>query len=218
MNSRIENQKNPGIRRRRVGAAAGGLVRGLFLLLVLSLVVFFLARACPGDPLRSWYGDGVDRLSAAQKEAMRRNLGLDRSLWVQYGLWLRNLFQGSLGISLKYKRPVTSVLGSVAGNTAILGLLAYVMTFLPAFRIGSSCALKEGSRKDRWLSRTAVVTGNIPSFFLGLLLILFFAVKIRLFPTGGAYSYGMAHSLPDRIWHLVLPCAVLVLEHVATTA
>lgn len=214
MNSRIENRKNPGIRRSRVGAVAGGLVRGLFLLLVLSLVVFFLARACPGDPLRSWYGDGVDRLSAAQKEAMRRNLGLDRSLWVQYGLWLRNLFQGSLGISLKYKRPVTAVLGSVAGNTAILGLLAYVMTFLPAFRIGSSCALKEGSRKDRRLSRTAVVTGNIPSFFLGLLLILFFAVKIRLFPTGGAYSYGMAHSLPDRIWHLVLPCAVLVLEHV----
>ena len=82
MNSRIENQKNPGIRRSRVGAAAGGLVRGLFLLLVLSLVVFFLARACPGDPLRSWYGDGVDRLSAAQKEAMRRNLGLDRSLGV----------------------------------------------------------------------------------------------------------------------------------------
>lgn len=214
MNSRIENQKNPGIRRSRIGAAAGGLVRGLFLLLVLSLVVFFLARACPGDPLRSWYGDGVDRLSAAQKEAMRRNLGLDRSLWVQYGLWLRNLFQGNLGISLKYKRPVTAVLGSVAGNTAILGLLAYVMTFLPAFRIGSSCALKEGSRKDRRLSRIAVVTGNIPSFFLGLLLILFFAVKIRLFPSGGAYSYGMAHSLPDRIWHLVLPCAVLVLEHV----
>ena len=109
---------------------------------------------------------------------------------------------------------MTAVLGSVAGNTAILGLLAYVMTFLPAFRIGSSCALKEDSRKDRRLSRIAVVTGNIPSFFLGLLLILFFAVKIRLFPTGGAYSYGMAHSLPDRIWHLVLPCAVLVLEHV----
>ena len=113
-----------------MGAVAGGLVRGLFLLLVLSLVVFFLSRACPGDPLRSWYGDGVDRLSAAQKAAMRRNLGLDRSLWVQYGLWLRNLFQGSLGISLKYKRPVTAVLGSVAGNTAILGISAYLLTFL----------------------------------------------------------------------------------------
>lgn len=192
---------------RRIVTVAG-------LLLILSLLVFLLARACPGDPLRSWYGDGVDRMNEGQKAAMRHSLGLDQPVLVQYGIWLRNLMHGNLGISLKYKQPVTVVIGNTIGNTVLLGFIAYVVTFLLAFRMGESCVLQEGSRKDRGLQRLGVVTGNIPSFFLALVLILFFAVQIPLFPTGGAYSYGMQGNLMNRIWHLVLPCAVLVLGHV----
>ncbi len=184
------------------------------MMLILSLVVFLLARACPGDPLRSWYGEVVDRMSEVQKKAMRHSLGLDQPVLTQYGIWLRNLIHGNLGISLKYKQPVTTVMGNCLGNTVVLGLISYLVTFLLAFRWGESCVLREGSRRDRWLQRLGVVTGNIPSFFLGLVLILLFAVKIPLFPTGGAYSYGMQGNFADRAWHLVLPCAVLVLGHV----
>lgn len=184
------------------------------MLLILSLVVFLLARACPGDPLRSWYGDGVDRMSEVQKKTMRHSLGLDQPVLNQYGIWLWNLLHGNLGISLKYKQPVTAVIGNCLGNTLVLGLISYLATFLLAFRWGESCVLQEGSHRDRWLQRLGVVTGNIPSFFLGLVLILIFAVQIPLFPTGGAYSYGMQGNLANRIWHLVLPCGVLVLGHV----
>lgn len=152
-------------------------------------------------------------MNEAQKNAMRHNLGLDQSVLVQYGAWLRELLHGNLGISLKYKRPVTAVITGYIGNTAVLGILSYVLTFLLAFRMGENCALHEGTRRDRFLTGIGVVTGNIPSFFIALLMILLFAVKLPFFPTSGAYSYGMAGSIPNRLWHLVLPTAVMVLGH-----
>ncbi len=190
------------------------LLRLLGMLLLLSLLVFLMARLSPGDPLRSWYGDGVERMSAAEKAAMSHKLGLDRSLPVQYGIWLRGVLTGDLGISLRYKQPVTTVIGNVLLNTVALGVLSYVLTFLIAFRMGQKSALSEGSLRDRWLTRWSITVGSIPSFFLALLLILILAVQLPLFPTGGAYSYGMKYSLPDRLWHLVLPTAVIVLGHV----
>ena len=190
------------------------LLRLLGMLLLLSLLVFLMARLSPGDPLRSWYGDGVERMSAAEEAAMSHKLGLDRSLPVQYGIWLRGVLTGDLGISLRYKQPVTTVIGNVLLNTVALGVLSYVLTFLIAFRMGQKSALSEGSLRDRWLTRWSITVGSIPSFFLALLLILILAVQLPLFPTGGAYSYGMKYSLPDRLWHLVLPTAVIVLGHV----
>ncbi len=190
------------------------LLRLLVMLFLLSLLVFLMARLSPGDPLRSWYGDGVERMSEAEKAAMAHKLGLDQSLPVQYAIWLRGTLTGDLGISLKYKKPVTTVMGNVLLNTVALGVLSYVLTFLIAFRMGQKCALSEGSLRDRWLTRWSITVGSIPSFFLALLLILIFAVQLPIFPTGGAYSYGMKYSLPDRLWHLVLPTAVIVLGHV----
>ncbi len=189
------------------------MIRLLLMLLVLSFLVFLMARLSPGDPLRSWYGDGVDRMSQAEKTAMSRKLGLNRSIPVQYGIWLRGVLSGDLGISLKYKQPVTTVMGNVFLNTAVLGVLSYGMTFLLAFRLGQKCALSEGSLRDRRLSRFGIISGSIPSFFVALLLILLFAVKLPLFPAGGAYSYGMRYNLPDRLWHLVLPATVIILGH-----
>lgn len=83
----------------------------LLILLLLSIIVFVLSRLCPGDPLRAWYGDGVDRMSVAEKTAARESLGLDKPLPVQYGKWLGDLAQGKLGLSYKYKRPVAEVIG-----------------------------------------------------------------------------------------------------------
>jgi peptide/nickel transport system permease protein len=190
------------------------LLRLLGMLLLLSLLVFLMARLSPGDPLRSWYGDGVERMSGAEKAVMSHKLGLDRSLPVQYGIWLRGALTGDLGISLRYKQPVTTVMGNVLLNTVALGVLSYVLTFLIAFRMGQKSALSEGSLRDRWLTRWSITVGSIPSFFLALLLILILAVQLPLFPTGGAYSYGLKYSLPDRLWHLVMPTAVIVLGHV----
>ena len=182
-------------------------------LIVLSMAVFVIARLCPGDPLRSYYGDGVEHMSEAQKEAARTKLGLNDSLIVQYQRWAENLFAGDLGLSYKYKLPVTEVIGRVWRNTLILGAASYVLTFGLAILLGCFCALKEDRLIDRAICRIGVVSSCIPSFFLALLLILFFAVELGVLPAGGAYSYGNSHSLPDRMLHLILPVTVMVLEH-----
>lgn len=185
----------------------------LLVLVVLSVIIFVLARLCPGDPLRAYYGDGLDRMSETQKELARDKLGLNDSLPVQYIRWVQELSQGDLGLSYKYKRPVTEVIKNVWVNTLALGGISYVLTFLFSILLGRFCALREGTLTDRILQRLGVISGSIPAFFLALLLILLFAVNLHIFPTGGAYSLGQSDNLADRIWHLVLPVTVMVLGH-----
>ena len=93
----------------------------LLMLLLLSVVVFVLARLAPGDPLRAYYGDGLERLSQAQQEAARERLGLNDSLAVQYLRWAEHALQGDWGISFQYKQPVTAVIGKMWQNTLLLG-------------------------------------------------------------------------------------------------
>ncbi len=185
----------------------------IILLVVLSMAVFVIARLCPGDPLRSYYGDGVEHMSEIQKEAAREKLGLNDSLLVQYQRWVENLFDGNLGLSYKYKQPVAEIIGRVWVNTLILGVTSYVLTFGLAILLGCFCALREDRRIDRIICRIGVISGSIPSFFMALLLILVFSVELGVLPVGGAYSYGNSGNAADRIWHLVLPVSVMVIEH-----
>ena len=116
----------------------------LLMLLLLSVVVFVLARLAPGDPLRAYYGDGLERLSQAQQEAARERLGLNDSLAVQYLRWAEHALQGDWGISFQYKQPVTAVIGKMWQNTLLLGGISFALTFWLAAVIGKFCALHEG--------------------------------------------------------------------------
>ena len=185
----------------------------LLVLVILSMVVFVIARLCPGDPLRAYYGDGIEHMSEADKDVARQRLGLNDSMVTQYGRWVSNLFDGDLGISYKYKQPVATVIGQFVGNTLALGGLAYILTFGLAIVIGLFCASREDSWLDRIICKIGVVSNCIPAFFLALVLVLIFAVNLKIFPTSGAYGIGNKDDIMDRLYHLVLPVAVLVLEH-----
>ncbi|MEA4921741.1 MAG: ABC transporter permease [Eubacteriaceae bacterium] len=185
----------------------------IIVLIVLSIVVFVIARLCPGDPLKSYYGDGVEHMSTEQKYAAREKLGLNESIPVQYVKWAGNALQGDWGISYKYKRPVTEVIGGAWQNTLLLGGLSFILTFVLAILLGMFCAMRENSRTDRIICKTGVISSSIPTFFLAILLILFFAVDLPVFPSGGAYSYGGSSNFFDRIYHLILPVTVMVLQH-----
>ena len=185
----------------------------LLMLLLLSVVVFVLARLAPGDPLRAYYGDGLERLSQAQQEAARERLGLNDSLAVQYLRWAEHALQGDWGISFQYKQPVTAVIGKMWQNTLLLGGISFALTFWLAAAIGKFCALHEGSVADRVICKIGTVSGCIPTFFLALLLILIFAVNLRVLPVGGAYDYGESSNALNRALHLILPTTVTVLEH-----
>lgn len=185
----------------------------LVVLLLLSVIVFVMARLCPGDPLKAYYGDGIERMSTEEREAAREKLGLNDAMVVQYQRWARQALTGDLGLSYQYKQPVSVVIEHFWLNTVVLGGTAFVLTFGLAIWLGMFCALREESRIDRIICRLGVVSSNIPAFFLALLLILIFAVNLRILPTGGAYSLGNSGNLLDRAYHLILPVTVLVLEH-----
>lgn len=182
-------------------------------MIILSIVVFYMARLAPGDPLKSYYGESVERMSEENKEAARERLGLNKPIYVQYAKWVQNAFEGDLGISFKYKKEVKNVIGSVYQNTLILGIVSYILTFFFAILLGIFCAIREDTWIDKIICKIGIITNCIPSFFVALVLILIFCINMKVVPTSGAYSIGKANDIIDRMRHMILPVTVMVLSH-----
>lgn len=180
---------------------------------LLSVAVFYISRLAPGDPLMSYYGERVEKMSEAEKEAAREKLGLNDPIPVQYLRWLENAAQGEFGISYKYKQAVTEVIGQRIGNTLILCGAGFVLIFLGALGLGMACAWREDSLLDRIVCKSGTLFSCIPEFWLALLLILVFSVLLPVLPSSGAYDIGHEDDLLSRLEHLVLPLSVVVLGH-----
>lgn len=181
--------------------------------LVLSMAVFTISRLAPGDPLVSYYGERVEKMSVAEKEAAREKLGLHDALPVQYIRWLSGALRGEFGISYQYKQNVLEVIRSRMGNTLILGGIGFLLIFVGALGVGLFCAWQEDRWPDRVLCKVGTVISCIPEFWLSLLLILVFSVELHWLPSSGAYDVGRKYDLGSRILHLILPMTVVVLEH-----
>ena len=182
-------------------------------LFVLSILVFYVARLAPGDPLIAYYGDRVERMSTGERQRVEKRLGLHDSITTQYVRWLEHALSGDFGISYKYKMPVKEVIESRVGNTLILGGIGFLLVFAGALLLGVFCAWHEGRWPDRLVCQVGTVTSAIPEFWLALLLILIFSVELRLLPSSGAYTIGGGDSIADRLRHLILPMAVVVINH-----
>lgn len=187
----------------------------IFLLSVflLSLVVFYISRLAPGDPLMSYYGERVEKMSEAEKEAAREKLGLNDPIHIQYLHWAENALHGDFGISYKYKQDVITVISQRLGNTLILGGIGFLLTFAGALGLGILCAWQEDRWPDKLLCKGGTILSCIPEFWLALVLILVFSVYLHWFPSSGAYDAGHKQDIFNRIRHLVLPMTVVVLEH-----
>lgn len=188
---------------------------GIFVLsvLLLSVLTFYISRLAPGDPLVSYYGDRVEKMSPAEREWAEDKLGLNDPLPTQYARWFSRALHGDFGISYKYKMDVLELIGDRIGNTLLLGGLGFVLLFVLALLLGALCAWKEDRPLDRILCKLGTVTSCIPEFWLSLMLILLFSVTLRWLPSSGAYSVGHADDIGDRIVHLILPMSVVVLSH-----
>jgi peptide/nickel transport system permease protein len=181
--------------------------------LVLSLAVFYISRLTPTDPLLSYYGERVEKMSVEEKEQARKKLGLDDPIYMQYLRWVDNALDGDFGISYKYKQDVWEVIRLRIGNTLILGGIGYILTFLGALLLGLLCAWFEDRLIDRLLCKLGTLTSCIPEFWFSLVLILVFCVSLRWLPSSGAYSVGHADDLADRIVHLILPMTIVLSSH-----
>lgn len=203
-----------------IAKKVGQLILSLF---VLSLIVFFVSRLAPGDPLKAYYGEAVERMSQEQLIAAEERLGLNDPIIVQYADWLGNALKGDFGISYQYKQPAADVIGQVFGNTMALSLISFVLIFVLGLLLAVFCVRREGKTIDKIICRIGVATNSIPEFFVALILILIFAVGFGILPQSGANTIGMGTSsfggasgiaiLADRITHLILPVSAIVISH-----
>ena len=180
---------------------------------LLAVIVFYIARLAPGDPLVSYYGERAEKMTAGERAWAEEKLGLHESITVQYGKWLGQAVRGDFGISYKYKMDVLEVIEGRVGNTLLLGGVGFVLIFVLALLLGIWCAWNEERLIDRAICKIGTVTSCIPEFWLSLVLILIFAVELKVLPSSGAYTIGKENDLGDRILHLILPMTVVVLGH-----
>jgi len=173
----------------------------------ISILAFALALLAPGDPVRQvLQAGGIDAPSAEQVTLMRRELGLDEPGPVRYVRWLANAVRGDLGRSIRTGEPVLQSLTDRFPLTAALALVAITLGLLIALPIGVISALFRNSLVDHVARLGALVGASVPSFWLAYLLILFFAVQLRLLPVAGA-------SEPR---HIVLPALTLAIGAAAS--
>jgi peptide/nickel transport system permease protein len=184
-----------------------------------SLVTFALMHAAGGS-----YVPGISddpRLSAESVQALRHEYGLDQPWWAQYGLWLWNLVHGDFGRSMIDGSRVTSHLLDRLPNTLELTLTAIALAICFSVPVGVVSALRRGSKLDHALTTLSVAGVAVPAFWLGLMLILVFAVVpaqrlgAPLLPSSGATAAFGGGDVLDRITHLVLPATVLAFGYVA---
>jgi peptide/nickel transport system permease protein len=180
---------------------------------ILSVITFAMSRLAPGDPLASYYGDRVERMSTQERQHAIERLGLDGSIITQYCDWLKEAAHGDFGISFKYKQDVMDVISGRLLNTLLLGGIGYILTFALALLVAVICAFREGSILDRIIIKVGTITSCIPEFWLSLVLILIFGVTLHLLPSSGAYAVGQESSIASRLEHMILPLVVLVLSH-----
>ena len=185
----------------------------LLSVLILSAVVFYVSRLAPGDPLVSYYGERTEKMSPQEREWAMNKLGLNEPIHVQYVKWLEQAFHGNFGISFKYKQDVLQVISGRIVNTLLLGGIGFLLIFVGSLLLGILCAWNEDGWVDRILCKIGTISSCIPEFWLSIVLILIFAVTLRILPSSGAYSTGKADDVGDRILHLIMPLIIVTLEH-----
>nr|WP_255726680.1 oligopeptide ABC transporter permease [Sporosarcina sp. ACRSM] len=177
-------------------------------LLLLSIVIFVLAKAMPGDAVTGAFMGNPDA-SPEEMEKIRDKFGLDEPWYVQYGLWIGKAVQGDFGMSYVHQQPVTTLLGSRIANTVLLSFFTLVVTYLIAIPLG----IIAGRWTDSWADKL-IVTYNYfafatPTFVFALLMLFLFSFVLGWFPTGGSVDIRVEEGTWDYVvskaQHLVLP-------------
>jgi peptide/nickel transport system permease protein len=191
------------------------------LILGITLVTFLLIHATPGSPVDDL--KLTPEIKEEDLQSIKRTLGIDRPLHEQYIIWVAQLAQGDLGISLKTYQPVRKELFERLPNTLLLTVSALLVALLLAIPIGVIAALKRNSWFDHLTTIVSTLGQSIPAFWLGLMLIIVFAVQFKVWglpslPSGGTRTLPNGGDLADRLRHLALPVTALAVAQMATWA
>ena len=175
-------------------------------LIGITIIVFVILSLIPGDPATAILGSYATPENVARLNAQ---LGLDRPLVERYFIWLGNLLQGDLGRSFSLNRPVIDEILERFNATLILSGLAFVMCSVLGILAGVISATRQYGFADKLITFSVLVGISVPSFFLGMMMILYFAVNLRWVPASGMYALYGGGDLPDLLHHLVMPATAL---------
>lgn len=186
-------------------------------LLVLSLLIFFMAKNMPGDPFT---GQITPETDPARIEELKEMYGLNDPWYEQYARWMGNAFQGDFGKSYRYNVKVSSIIGDRALNTFWLSLLSAFLLYLIAVPLGILAGRYNNTLFDRGVVLYSFISYAIPTFVLGLLFLYFFGFQLGWFPTSGSvdvkYDPGTFGYVMNKIYHMLLPAITYAL--LGTTA
>ncbi|NKB63894.1 MAG: ABC transporter permease subunit [Gammaproteobacteria bacterium] len=180
-------------------------------LIAASILVFLFVHLIPGDPAAVLLGDTATPQEIA---ALTREMGLDKPLWQQYTLWLSEVAKGNLGQSIFFKAPVTSIIADGAQTSILLATMTIFWIIIFGIPIGVLSATRQGSWVDQLTSGLAMFFASVPTFWLGLYLILIFAVGLGWFPSSGFPSIFDEGGI-SNLRYLLLPSLTLAAPNAA---
>jgi len=182
----------------------------VIVMLMVAAIVFVIARVIPGDPAAVMLGSNA---TPADVAALRMQLGLDQPLPVQFVLYIRDILSFNLGNSIFLNRPVVDAMLDRAELTSWLTGLSVAIAVLIGVPVGVLAAVRRGTMLDQAVTALSMLAASLPSFWVGLTLIEYFAVRLGWFPVAGYGDPGA--GLGERLHHLVLPAIALGLPNSA---
>lgn len=182
------------------------LLSAIPVLLGVTIIVFVIMALIPGDPATAILGSYATPENVAKLNA---DLGLDKPLIQRYFIWLGNMLTGDFGTSFSLNRPVIDEVSERFNATLILAGTSFVLCSVLGILAGMISAARQYGLADKAITFVVLIGISVPSFFLGMMMILFFAVKMRWLPASGMYAVWGGGDLPDLLRHLILPASAL---------
>ncbi len=191
-------------------------------MLAVGLVVFALVSMSPIDPVQANVGQAAYvNMSEAKRAQLASYWGGDVPFWERFANWAGALLQGDMGTSLRFNAPVSEVIAHRAANSLALMGIAWLFSGVLGFALGVAAGARRGGALDRVVRSYCFLLASTPTFWLGLLILMVFAVQLGWFPIGFSVPIGVSAAdvtLADAVHHLVLPALTLSVTGVASIA
>lgn len=179
--------------------------------ILVSIFSFLIIEAAPGDPVDNYVRAGMTK---EEIEDIKREYGLDGNIAEKYGRWVLHVFQGDLGNSIHQNRPVAEMIGERLPNTLMLMGSALFLSLTVSIPLGLWAGLKKNKLADNVISFISYLGISVPPFWMAMIMVIIFSLKLQLFPSGGMRTLNV-YTAGDLIWHMVLPAFVLSLNNMA---
>jgi peptide/nickel transport system permease protein len=196
-------------------------IRAFTLLAGISIISFLLVKNSPIDPIQAYIGADMLNVGPEQREKIAQHWGLDEPVFKQYVHWASSLLGGDLGTSMIYREPVAEVIKEKFFHSIVLMLTAWLLSGVIGFTMGVVAAMKKDSAIDRIIKWYCYTLASTPAFWMGLLMVMVFAVWLGWFPVGLGVPAGILSddvTFIDKVKHLVLPAITLSIVGVANIA